>query len=432
MRSRPLPWDVNRIKAGCYRAVTAFRLRRPACLEHSTLGNLTIGDRVSLPALAAQSQVGSHVGCSSRLVRVHRLRKRRVPSALAISLGALLSVPVIFGQQTAPGFSNGQRPAADSSSVSAALPQAPAPQSTGSIVGTVFDSNGDVLQGVRVTLTNRATASASAVESGSNGEFSFPGLLPGTYRITVTGAGMGVYMSPDLTLDVGQVRFVSKVILPVASASTEVRVTADRDELAEEQVHIAIDQRVLGVLPNFYTSFDWNAPAMGSKQKFQLAFRSVIDPVSFLGAGVLAGVEQANNTYPGYGQEAMGFTKRFGAAYANDFTGRMLSSAIFPSLFHQDPRYFYRGKGSKVSRALYAISAAVITRSDDGRWQPNYSHVLGNFAAGGISNLYYPSADRGLSLTLANGLIETAGNAGNNLLREFVLKGLTSRGSGRP
>lgn len=310
------------------------------------------------------------------------------------------------------------------------------PRAAGTITGTVFDANGDVLQGARVLLTAKSSPEERVQQSGSNGEFSFEALPAGTYKVTVSGPGMETFVSPEIALATGETHSVARIVLAVASATTEVRVTADSQELSEEQVHIAVEQRVLGVLPNFYTTFDWNAPPMESKQKFQLAFRSVTDPVAFLGAGVLAGIQQANNSYPGYGQEELGYSKRFGAAYTNDVTGRMLSSAILPTLFHQDPRYFYRGTGSKTTRALYAIAAAVVARGDNGRWQPNYSHVLGSFGAGAISNLYYPPASRGLSLTLVNGLIETAGNAGNNLLREFVLKGLTknvpSYANGKP
>ena len=105
----------------------------------------------------------------------------------------------------------------------------------------------------------------------------------------------------------------------------------------------------------------------------------------------------------------------------------MFSSAVFPSIFHQDPRYFYRGSGSIRTRALYAISAAVIARGDNGHWQPNYSEICGNFAAGALSNLYYPSDSRGAMLTIGNALIETAGRAGTNLVREFILRGITSK-----
>jgi hypothetical protein len=127
-----------------------------------------------------------------------------------------------------------------------------------------------------------------------------------------------------------------------------------------------------------------------------------------------------------------GYAKRYGAAYANDFSGRMLSSAIFASLFRQDPRYFYKGTGSVTSRTLYALSTAVIARGDNGKWRPNYADVLGTFAAGAVSNLYYPASSRGLSLTLLNGLVEIAGHAGTSVMREFVLKGITTHPGGKP
>jgi hypothetical protein len=105
----------------------------------------------------------------------------------------------------------------------------------------------------------------------------------------------------------------------------------------------------------------------------------------------------------------------------------MIGSAILPSIFHQDPRYFYKGKGGVKSRALYAVGATFIARGDNGHLQPNYSHILGNFAAAGISNLYRASGDRSATLTIRNGFIITGTNAIGNLAREFLLKRLTSK-----
>jgi len=306
-----------------------------------------------------------------------------------------------------------------------------AEKGTGMISGTVLDTNDDVLQGASVSLTNKAETDKREVQSGPNGEFAFSALSTGSYRVTVTGKGMGIWVSAWLPMNAGDIRIVTQVVLPIAAALTSVTVSGDREELAQEQVQIAVEQRVLGVFPNFYSTYDWNAPPMGTRQKYELAFRSMIDPVTFAGAGALAGFEHFNNIFPGYGGGIQGYAKRYGAAYANSFSSRMLGSAVFPSLFHQDPRYFYKGTGSISSRTMYAISAAVIARSDDGHWRPNYSHVLGTFVAGALSNLYYPSSSRGLSLTLSNGLVETVGNAGTNILREFVLKGITSRAGGR-
>lgn len=306
-----------------------------------------------------------------------------------------------------------------------------AEKGTCTISGTVLDTNNEVVQDARVVLTSRG-GTQREVQSGSNGEFAFSTLLPGSYRVTVTGKGMGTYASPWLALHDGDMRIVSGVILPVATAASSVTVFADKEEIAEEQVQIAVQQRVLGVFPNFYSSYDWAAPPMGPKQKFKLALRSVTDPMAFVGAGAIAGVQQYYNAFPGYGGGIEGYAKRYGAAYANDVASRMLSSAIFASVFHQDPRYFYKGTGSVASRTLYAVSTAVIARTDAGKWRPNYADVLGTFAAGALSNLYYPDSSRGLSLTLVNGLVEIAGHAGTSVLREFVLKGITSHPGGKP
>jgi hypothetical protein len=109
----------------------------------------------------------------------------------------------------------------------------------------------------------------------------------------------------------------------------------------------------------------------------------------------------------------------------------MLTSAVYASMFHQDPRYFYKGSGGIPSRTMYAISRVVITRDDNGRCLPNYSRLMGVFTASALSNLYYPSDKRGLSLTLTNGAIELAGHAGTNVVREFILKGITTHAGGK-
>jgi len=105
-------------------------------------------------------------------------------------------------------------------------------------------------------------------------------------------------------------------------------------------------------IPNFYSTYDWNAPPMGAKQKFQLSNRSIIDPVSFLTVAGIAGAEQYKNVIPAYGGGIEGYGKRYGAALANRVSGTLLGKAVYPSIFHQDPRYFYKGKGSIRSRAL--------------------------------------------------------------------------------
>ena len=221
----------------------------------------------------------------------------------------------------------------------------------------------------------------------------------------------------------GQYYDVPDISLKVATVSTNVAVVFTQYEEAEEQIKAQEQQRVLGVIPNFYTSYVWRAAPMSPGQKFRLAVRTSIDPVTFAIAGATAGIEQGTNSFSGYGQGADGYAKRFAASYADDVVETFLGGALFPSILHQDPRYFYKGTGSITSRALYAMSTVVMCKGDNGRWQPNYSNVLGNLAAAGISNLYYPASNRnGAGITIQNALIDTAEGAAGALLQEFLLK----------
>jgi hypothetical protein len=219
------------------------------------------------------------------------------------------------------------------------------------------------------------------------------------------------------------------IALPVAAANNEVRVSAEsRVEIAQEQLNLEEKQRVLGVFPNYYVSYEPHAEPLNTRQKYQLAWRTSIDPVTWLVTGAVAGGEQASNTFAGYGQGAQGYGKRFGANYADGFSDNMIGGAILPSLFKQDPRYFYKGTGSIPSRAMYAIANSVICKGDNGRWQPNYSGILGGIAAGRISDLYYPSSNRsGVQVTFANALIGTAEGALQNLAQEFFVRRLTPK-----
>jgi hypothetical protein len=334
------------------------------------------------------------------------------------------------------------RPAADDSN----LPDAPQPSqllqlddsqqtSDGSISGTVLDANRDVLQGAQITLAASSGASTRTVESGSDGQFTFTGLPPDVYKLTVTAPGMRTFTSAQIPLQADQSRIVPPITLSVLGGTTSITVNGSPQELSEQQEQIAVKQRVVGVFPNFYSTYDWNAPPMLAKQKFQLGIRSVIDPVAFLGVAATAGAEQYENIFPTYGSGIEGYGKRFGAALANHASATLLGRAVYPAIFHQDPRYFYKGKGTIQSRAFYAISAAVIARGDDGRWKPNYSRILGNFSSAAISNLYYPASDRGASLVVLNGLATTGGDVIANLVREFLLKRFTSHapaGAGEP
>jgi hypothetical protein len=168
-------------------------------------------------------------------------------------------------------------------------------------------------------------------------------------------------------------------------------------------------QRILGVVPNFNTVESSAAvPSLSPGQKFHLMFKSSVDPFVYVADGFVAGLGQAQNTNPGFGQGAEGYFKRFGAAYADTVDGNLWGNAIFPILFKEDPRYFRLGTGSFTHRFLYSAATTIWCRRDNGTWGPNYANVLGNFASGAISNLYYPAADRGVANTVDGALTVTA------------------------
>jgi len=296
----------------------------------------------------------------------------------------------------------------------------------GSISGTVIDATGAVVVGAQVTLTRADQSTLQEVVSGGNGQFFFGNLLPGTFQIKVTASGFAPRTFSGM-LRSGEVYFVPPSTLVPAASQTEIQVTASasRVEVAEAQIKAQEKQRVLGFVPNFYVSYIADAAPLTSKQKFELAWKSTIDPVTFALTGVQAGVQQARNDYSAYGQGAEGYAKRYGAAFADSATGTFIGGAILPSLFKQDPRYFYKGTGGTGSRILYAISRSVIAKGDNQRWQPNYSAILGSIASGAVSNLYYPDKDRGTALVFENALIGTGENAVVNLFQEFVIRHFT-------
>ena len=214
------------------------------------------------------------------------------------------------------------------------------------------------------------------------------------------------------------------VVLEVASASSSVNVSISQHDVAEDQMKEEERQRIAGIFPEFYVSYVWNAAPLSTKQKFELAWKSTTDPTTFALTGAIAGYEQARNNLRAYGQGTQGFAKRYGANYADSFTGIVIGSAFLPSLLHQDPRYFVKGTESFQSRALHAMAFPFITRGDNERTQPNFSVVLGTYASAELSNLYYPSSSQ-THVTANNMLLGLGLDSVNGLLLEFVYPHLT-------
>jgi Carboxypeptidase regulatory-like domain len=296
---------------------------------------------------------------------------------------------------------------------------------TGSITGNVVDQSGAFIPGALVKLTREGQLSGTEVFSDDDGQFSFSNVAPGSFQLTITSAGLAS-QEFSFTLEPGEVYVTPLIMLNVATQVTEVRVALTPVELANAELKEQEKQRVLGFIPNFYVSYVPEAAPLTAKHKFELAWKSSTDPITFVGVGAIAGLDQMGDRWGAYGQGVQGYSKRFAATYADVFAGTFIGSAILPSLLKQDPRYFYKGKGTKRSRIFYALANSVICKGDNRRWQPNYSSIAGNLAAGGLSNLYYPANDRnGLGTVVTTALIRLGETAVANIFQEFLVPKLT-------
>lgn len=292
--------------------------------------------------------------------------------------------------------------------------------------GTVKDIHGIVVVGARITLSG-PTRTPQTTLSGPDGRYQFSSIPSGRFTLTVNASGLAINVANG-TVGAGETREVPAIALPIPASFATVEVSASREDVASAQIEVEEKQRVLAVFPNFYVTYIQNPAPMTAKQKFQMAWKTSIDPVSFIMTGAIAGLEQANNTYSGYGHGAAGYGRRYGAAYGDDTISTFLAGALFPAVLHQDPRYFYKGTGSVKSRVWYAVKFIAVCKGDNGKWQPNYSNVFGNLATAAISNAYYPAEDRdGIGLTLGNSVLGTVEGAIGNLFQEFLVKKLTPR-----
>jgi len=302
--------------------------------------------------------------------------------------------------------------------------QASESPSPGSINGTVLDQSGALVVGAAVKLNAPGKTADLETRTDADGQFSFANVAPGPFQLTVSSQGFASQTISGI-LHSGEIEQMAPIMLTVATNVTSVQVGVSQVEVAQEQIKIQEEQRVLGVIPNFYVTYIPNAAPLNARQKFELAWKTTIDPVTFVVVGGLSGVQQAQNHFKGYGQGAQGYAKRFGANYADAATSTFIGGAILASLLKQDPRYFYKGRGSVGSRFLYAIANSFICKGDNRRWQPNYSNMLGNLASGGTSNLYYPSQNRGAGLAFENAGVGIVAGAFTNILQEFVIPKLT-------
>ena len=178
-------------------------------------------------------------------------------------------------------------------------------------------------------------------------------------------------------------------------------------------------QRILGVVPQFGVTSRDHPAALTPGQKFHLFAKASFDPFQYAAAGFQAGLSQAQNEFPGYGQGAAGYGKRYGASLADQVSSNFFANFFWPVLLKEDPRYFRLGRGSIKHRIAYSLAQEFVTVTDKGTRRFNFSNVLGAFSSGGLSNLYYPSTDRGASLTLSRSAISLLYGSAGGLIDEF-------------
>jgi hypothetical protein len=298
----------------------------------------------------------------------------------------------------------------------------------GIIIGTAIDVNGNPVPNATVELKSFDGNVRQTLSTPENGSFQFRDVKSGVpYEITVTAQDFADWKSSSITLQPGQFKIVTGIQLGVETQKTTVNVHYDPVQVAAEQLKAEEHQRVFGIVPNFYTSYEKDPAPLTAKMKFQLALKVSVDPVTAAGVFGFAGIRQAANS-PKFGQGWGAYGERIGVTAADGFSDIMIGGAILPSLLHQDPRYFYQGTGTTASRIRHAMLSPFVAPSDSGKWEPNYSSLGGDLASAGLSNLYFPRANRGIGLVFGNFAIGTAERIGASLAQEFIIGKFTKRG----
>jgi hypothetical protein len=183
---------------------------------------------------------------------------------------------------------------------------------------------------------------------------------------------------------------------------------------------VGSNDRLFFALPNFGTVENReNIKPLTTKQKFDLQFRSTFDPVEFPYVGLLAGISQATNSDPGYGQGALGYAKRYGAAFLDSVDENFMVGAIYPSLLKEDPRYYQMGKGGFFHRTGYSISRIFVTRTDSGKTSFNFSEILGSATGAAIGTTYRVGNEKSVGDAAGDWGTQVGWDTVSNLLKEF-------------
>jgi len=403
------------------------------CLQHEPI-RVAAGRRDSLALFLTdcthlrvflQTREQSHGIIRITTVALHRNKalsnrlRGRTCALIGISLAIVASALPVLAQSQTPLAS---RAPTDAPSIApgATEPQNSDQQPTGIIAGSVLDQSGTPVFGATVTLTNGGGPPSRSGQTDQGGQYSFPNVPPGPFQISITATDFKPQTISG-TLNAGEFHTMPQIKLVLLPVVTQI-VVKPQSVIAHEQLQVEEKQRVLGVLPNFYITYLPNPAPLNAHQKFQLAWKSVFDPVTFIAVGASAGFQEVDGQYSGFDDGAAGYAERYGVNFGDIGIGTFLSDAVFPSVFKQDPRFYFKATGSVRARLLYALAAAVICKGDNGRWQPNYSEFAGDLASGAISNLYYPPQDRnGVALTFESAAIGIGADAASNIVQEFLI-----------
>jgi hypothetical protein len=353
--------------------------------------------------------------CFHRTVRRHD--DSAFPTRITAKLALLLALSCCASAQTrVAGVALPEDPGLAMQQTAASQQDA-----SGLIEGTVTDARGDLVPDASVTLAEKGHTNLREATTDAAGHFLFKDVAGGTYSVLVSAHNLKTYLSPPLVELPGEHNELPPIALTVVAA-TSIDVSGNSEQVAEQELNLETKQRVLGVLPNFFTSFVYDATPLNTRQKFKLTTRSLIDPTAFLAVAISAGAEQYEDTFPSWGNsDAASYGKRYAAGYGDELLTRTFSYAIYPSIFHQDPRYFYLGPSSSGrKRFLHAVESGIITRGDNGKSQFNISDLLGSASAGALSSLYHPASDGPGRLAGLNVGVGIGGKAVQALIREFI------------
>jgi Carboxypeptidase regulatory-like domain len=296
---------------------------------------------------------------------------------------------------------------------------------SGTVLGQVLDVSEDPVANASVVL-QRPDGDHATVVTMDDGSFAFHDLTPGVaYQLTIKAQGYGGWSS-SVTVEPGQEETLTDIKLRILAVQRAVTVSYSSKEVAAQQLEAEEQQRVLGFIPNIFVTYEPHPEPLTAKMKFHLAYKGLTHPTFFAFEAAWAGVQQATDTTD-YRQGARGYGERFGANLASGTSEALFANAILPSLLHQDPRYFYRGSGTKGSRAWHAILAPFVCQGDNGKSQPNYSQVGGSLISAALSNTYYPDSQRGPGLVFTNFGTSMGLHVALGLAQEFVLGKFTSK-----